>query len=638
MTGPLNPAAAPEGARGGQYVTVPAFAAPGHSSPSNTRTAPGSTVVYSPKGWRWEEAGDDYSKSVSKLTSATMEGAVRRIKSSMGEVFYIRGTEDTQPPFDGTAIGDTCRVQDAQTLNIVAEWRWNGDSWERMKVTSEQISNLDVGKLTAGSANIAELTARKIASDVGRFLEVTTDQLTVTGNASFVDATAHHVWTKIITAGVGEFEKIEAGMLAANSVTADNIRAGAVDGQVITGATIQTNAAPQRGLKIDDSGMQVYSQRGWKSLDINASSGDIIINGRIGRRDTWSETYFDDILWASTGTDVGRDGGKIGVGLLFDSFEDAWWPGALFVSKDSAAHPTLKVQAPLRKAFGNTKDTPRPYLALSSDGASIYTGSEGGSLWGSLTVNKYGFFVRTENSFLTANDTRFSYSKKDGLIFQIDYDTVTIKALKHVHTTNVGFYMTPTQAVMGWSGNAYWVDSGGVHMSGSKKFTMRVPGVTEQTGMWLSHSCTESPYDGIEYWENLVLDSEGRCTWELPDYVPWIASRKAPWVVLCTSGKATLEKTGYGRDAKPWKVHVEGEPGSEVSVLVKGARIVDTGQVDGSIEWVDYARRSPWELGLASQEDGRHDAQAHLLGGGYYGPALPPKEDKEKTSGPQQSG
>lgn len=638
MPGPRNLSEADPQARGGQYVTVPTFAAPGHSAPANTRDAPGSTVVYSPKGWRWEEAGDDYSKSVSKLTSATMEGAVRRIKSSMGEVYYIRGTEDTRPPFDGTAIGDTCRVQDAQTLNIVAEWRWNGASWERMKVTSEQISNLDVGKLTAGSANIAEITARKIASDVGRFLEITTDQLTVTGNASFVNATAHHVWSAIVTAQQGEFEQIKAGMLAANAVSADNIQVGALNGQVITGATIQTNASPNRGLKIDDSGMQVYSSRGWKSLDINSSTGDIIINGRIGRRDTWSETYFDDILWASSGTDISGSGSKIGVGLLFDSVEDAWWPGALYVSKDSEARPTLKVQAPLRKAFGNTKETPRPYLSLSSEGASIYSGSEGGSLWGSLAINKYGLSVRSGSSFLTMNDSRFSYNKTDGLIFQIDYDTVTIKALKHVHTTNIGFYMTPAQAVMGWAGNAYWVDSGGVHMSGTKKFTMRVPEVTERTGMWLSHSCTESPYDGIEYWENLTLDAEGKCTWELPDYVPWIASKKAPWMVLCTSGKATLEKTGYGREAAPWKVHVEGEPNSEVSVLVKGARIVDTAQSDGSIEWIDYARRTPWELGLTSQEDGEHDAQAHLLGGGYYGPALPSKEDKEKAYGTEQAG
>ena len=52
MAGPTKPFLAGAGARGGQYVTVPAFAAPGQSFPSNSRDAPGSTVVYSPKGWK----------------------------------------------------------------------------------------------------------------------------------------------------------------------------------------------------------------------------------------------------------------------------------------------------------------------------------------------------------------------------------------------------------------------------------------------------------------------------------------------------------------------------------------------------------------------------------------------------------
>lgn len=636
MTGPLNPSAAPEGARGGQYVTVPAFASPGHSAPENTRDAPGSTIVYSPKGWRWEEAGDDYSKTVSKLTSATMESAVRRIKSSMGEVYYIRGTEDTRPPFDGAAIGDTCRIQDAQTLNIVAEWRWNGNSWERMRVTSEQISNLDVGKLTAGAANIAEITARKIASDVGRFLEITTDQLTVTGNASFVNATAHHVWSAIVTAQQGEFEQIKAGMLAANAVTADNIQVGAIDGQVITGATIQTGKSTNRGLKLDDNGMRVYSPKGVETLNISAD-GNIMINGRLGLRDSWSETYFTNIVWTNN-ADESPSGAKTGVGLAFNSLEDAWWPGVISVDKDTEGRPSISIQAPLRKAYGNTNTTPRPHITLGSDTANIYVGSEGGGLYASMGMGKYGVNYRTGVSSFTVNDGGIRFSKNTTQVFWFDNDSTTLKPLKYADNLSMGFYQTSAHIVMSWNGNAYWADSSGIHMSGTKKFTMRVPGVTEKTGMWLSHSCTESPYDGIEYWENLTLDAEGKCTWELPDYVPQIASQKAPWMVLCTSGKARLEKTGYGQGAAPWKVHVEGEPNSEVSVLVKGARIVDTAQSDGSIEWIDYARRTPWELGLASQEDGEHDAQTYLLGGGYYGPALPSKEDKEKAYGTEQAG
>ena len=148
MAGPQNPSAADPKARGGQYVTSPGFASPGHSTPTSSRTAPDSTVVYSPKGWRWEEAGDDYSLAVSKMTGAAIESAVRRMRTTFGQVFYIKGDATTRPPFDGESVGDTCRVQDGITLDIVAEWRWTGSSWERMQVDNQQISNLDVGKLT----------------------------------------------------------------------------------------------------------------------------------------------------------------------------------------------------------------------------------------------------------------------------------------------------------------------------------------------------------------------------------------------------------------------------------------------------------------------------------------------------------
>lgn len=630
MPGPSKPFLAGDGGRGGQYVTVPAFAAPGHSSPSNSRTAEGSTVVFSPKGWRWTEAGDEYSKAVSRLTASTMEGAVRRMKTSFGEIYYIRGTADTLPPFDGKAVGDTVRVQDAITLNIVAEWSWAGDHWERMRVSGEQISNLDVGRLTAGSANISELAARKIAADIGRFLEVTTDQLTVTGNASFVNATAHHIWSKIVTSKDGEFERIRAGMLEANSVAASNIRAGALDGQIITGATLQTSKSVNRGMKIDQYGMRVYSPTGGTVFSVDASSGDVIIDGRLGRKDSWSEAYFGDIVWGNTDSDVSREGAKAGVGLFFRSLEDDWWDGALYLTKLNTGTPSLKMQAPLRKTPYNNVTTMRPYVLVSTDDITLWTGYESGERSTALKLNKLGFGLDSAHTTTTIDDEGIILNKKGRTLLCATKTIVWLRPEGAVGRNDTGFYVTPTHAGMGWARSAVWVNNSGVHMSGNKQFTMRVPERTEKTGMWLSHSSTESPYDGIEYWENLTLDAEGRCTWELPDYVPLIASQKAPWMVLSTSGKARLEKGGFGPGASAWKVHVEGEPNSEVSVLVKGARIVDTTGSHGEVEWVDFARRSPWELGPDSPEDykdsiGQGPAE-YLLGGGYYGPAQPPKE------------
>lgn len=630
MPGPTKPFLSPEGARGGQYVTVPAFASPGHSSPSNTRDAPGSTIVYSPKGWRWEEAGDDYSKTVSKLTSATMESAVRRIKTSMGEVFYIRGTVDTRPPFNGASVGDTCRVQDTQTLDIVAEWKWDGATWERMRVTSEQISNLDVGKLTAGAANIAEITARKIASDVGRFLEITTDQLTVTGNASFVNATAHHVWTEIVTAGRGEFEQIKAGMLAANSVNASNIQAGAIDGQVITGATIQTSRANKRGLKISDYGIQVYASNGWKALDIDAWSGDVSISGRLSRRDTWSEVWLNDVTSRDSGTDEHR-GFKYGCGLSFNSLEDDWWDGVIVVTKASTGDPSLRIQGPMPKKSGNVS----PYITVGTSAISMHTPAGDGS----FSFNSLGVNLQAKSVYWWMNDQGFSYGTKSDNTprFYLDRTFLDIKPFKSTATSGARIWADGSKIAMQFNqANQVWISSEGVHLTGNKQFAMRVPKASkERGGMWLTHSCTESPYDGLEYWENVTLDESGHATWVLPDYVPLIASAKAPWVVFASDGaRAELDRS----NPEEWRVNVAGTSGSTVAVLVKGARMIDHDtDENGEPIMRDYARESMWILpptGQASEggNGGMQGGEPYYeepatLGGNYYGPAPSPAQE-----------
>lgn len=618
MPGPLNPAAAPEGARGGQYVTVPAFASPGQSLPSNSRTAEGSTVVYSPKGWRWEEAGDEYSKSVSKLTAATMESAVRRIRTSLGTVLYIRGTSTTEPPFRGETLGDTVRVQDAQTLDIVAEWKWDGSSWERMRVTSEQISNLDVGKLTVGAANIAELTARKIAADVGRFLEITTDQLTVTGNASFVNATAHHVWTKIVTAGQGEFEKIKAGMLEANSVSASNLQAGAIDGQVITGATLQTERTYNRGLKLSSDGLRVYDSRGTSVLDVNAHTGAISISGHLSRRDSWSLVWFNDVISTRTGRDVGTDGSKWGCGLAFNSLEDNWGDGVVALLKDRSGDPSIRMQAPYAGLEGDV-----PYISVGTSYVTMYTPS-GDTL---LELKAGGMRLRAQDIYWWVNGGGFSYGTNS------DNKPRLYVGPNAVHIRPMGesrprFWGDRNSTTMEYTGShQVWINGSGVNITGGKKFSMRVPVLTaERGGLWLEHSCTESPYDGIEYWENVTLDEDGRYRWTLPDYVPRIASKKAPWVVFANEGaRGVLDRS----NPEEWHVDVTGTPGSVVAVLVKGARQIDH-YVDERGEPImrDHARESPWHIGAPTPPayaEGGVPEDDMALGGGLYGPVTKPE-------------
>lgn len=600
--------------------------------PAYDRSADGNTTVHSHKGWEWVESDNPFQKAAASLAQSTIEASIRRMRTVFGKVFYQKGNSTDKPDFPGETYGDTARIQDPSTLDIVAEWKWNGSDWERARVSGEQISNLDVGRLTAGSAAINDLAARRIAGDIGKFLQLTTDQLTVTGNASFVDLTAKHVWTRIINARSGEFEKIKAGMIAANAITADNIRAGAIDGQVITGASIQTDRQNNRGLKIDNSGMRAYSTTGWKSLDIDARTGEITINGSLGRQDSWSKVWFNDIVWAQTGTDVARSGAKIGCGLAFNSLEDDWEDGALFIQKDANTNePSITLQSAAKKGA-----EARPSLILGTQQASITVGPNGD--WGSLAISKYGFSSRVNASLFTFNDSGISYRKTNDNNFAylgLGRDFLSFATLGN---KNTGMWATSNGLEVAWRLNPHiYLDNSGIQMTGNKKFIMPVPRLTKERGMWLSHSCTESPYDGIEYWENLTLDEGGHASWALPDYVPRIASPKAPWVVFASgTASAALDRS----NPDEWVVRVSGDPGAAVDVLVKGARMVDFGDVDADGEPVlqDHSRMSRWSLppdlngGGAPGGDDPASEDDMTLPGTYYGPA-PKPEDWSNTNG-----
>lgn len=606
-----------------EYIQWPGPATfPGAATtPAYDRYANGNTTVHSHKGWEWVEVDSPYGKAAAALAQASIETAIQRASTVFGTVYYQRGNATDRPDFDGKAIGDTCRIQDPQTLNIVAEWRWNGTSWEKMQVSGEQVSNLDVGRLTAGSASINELAARKIAADTGRFLQLTTDQLTVTGNASFVDATARHVWAKVVSAPLGEFEQIKAGMIAANAISANNLQAGAVDGQVITGATIQTTRSSNRGMKISSDGMQVYSDSGWKSLDINARTGAISISGYISRQDSWSRVWFNDIISRDNGQDD-FNGYKHGCGLAFNSLEDDWWDGVISLNKSSTGDPSLSIQGPYPKQLGKAS----PYISVGTAAISMYTPQNNSS----FSFNNLGLHLQAQSVYWWMNDQGFSFGTKadDKPRLYIGKGFISIRTMDD---PNLRYWADRNTTTMQFT-NSYqvWIGSSGVNIVGGKKFSMRVPVLSDQRGgLWLEHSCTESPYDGIEYWENVDLDSSGRARWTLPDYVPRIASRKAPWVVFASDGaRAVLDRS----DPEEWHVDVTGAPSSTVAVLVKGARMIDVGPRDGEPVMRDYGRESPWHLGPPPAPigpDGSVEEDSMTMGQGLYGPAPNPEGDNQ---------
>ena len=86
-------------------------------------------------------------------------------------------------------------------------------------------------------------------------------------------------------------------------------------------------------------------------------------------------------------------------------------------------------------------------------------------------------------------------------------------------------------------------------------------------GRMLLHSCTESPWPGVEYWDTATVGEDGTVEVALPDYFNALHRPDLPLAVLCSGpGSPWATRVSMGR----FTVH--GEPGTTVSWLVKAVR------------------------------------------------------------------
>lgn len=88
---------------------------------------------------------------------------------------------------------------------VIGQWQQTaasttGSTWTVRELRSEVIANLDVGKLTAGSADIVTVVAQKIAASTAAFQTVDVNNLFVTGTSTVATQVAQAIWAAKITA------------------------------------------------------------------------------------------------------------------------------------------------------------------------------------------------------------------------------------------------------------------------------------------------------------------------------------------------------------------------------------------------------------------------------------------------------
>ena len=105
---------------------------------------------------------------------------------------YIPWPGPGMPTGERTNPGGNKTAPDTKIVHGRYGWEWTEDE---SQATSDVKAAVDAAK------------------GIQRFINISTDQLTVTGTAFINEAIIQKIWTRIITAKEGEFGKLKAGMI-----------------------------------------------------------------------------------------------------------------------------------------------------------------------------------------------------------------------------------------------------------------------------------------------------------------------------------------------------------------------------------------------------------------------------------------
>ena len=469
---------------------------------------------------------------------------------------YIPWPGAGMPPGERTNPGGNKTAPDSKVVHGRYGWEWTEDD-------SQAVSDVKA--------------AVDAAKGIQRFINISTDQLTVTGTAFINEAIIQKIWTRIITAKEGEFGKLKAGMIEAHRVVADEVKAGAIDGMTITGALFQTKKYGQYPrISISSDGMYVWDKNNRNTLSIN-NDGTIWLDGQVGINDSWSWARFVDLFANETGKDVGGDGRRVGVGIEFQRTNNPYpKSGNITILESKEGMPRIEIQAPSLDANG----TP-PYIALSKNGIYLagdknwlYVDSEG--VWGGaggkgvLWCGRNEFFLRSAQYASSVFGFRGNPSN---IKMSWDSDCFIRAYTDGTRSQTINIQSHNSRVVVSQNAN----EAGNyIHMSantwvharfGANNKTFIIEHPLDPYGKMLLHSCTESPWPGVEYWDTTAVGPDGTVDVVLPDYFNALHRPDLPLAVLCS-----------GPDS-PWatRVHmgrftVHGTPGSTVSWLVKAVR------------------------------------------------------------------
>jgi hypothetical protein len=213
------------------------------------------------------------------------------------------GTSDNDPHYRWTGAPHASTSEQylpeigSGAWNIIEQYQYTPDGWTQVELSHEVIATVDLGKAT-----------------------------------------------------VGELDGIR---IMANTIGAETLTADAIDGKVITGATIRSAASGARTL-MSTSGFEAYDNAGKRTFFASASTGSVSMTGELYTGAPGSErVVLDNSLWTSvqitdpdTGAVTNAPGAGVRIGVSSSSGAD------IYHAATTSSSGRYVDQAVLRGPFG----------------------------------------------------------------------------------------------------------------------------------------------------------------------------------------------------------------------------------------------------------------------------------------------
>lgn len=245
------------------------------------------------------------------------------------------GVAELTAPFVASSVGTTVIEQGAITTGKLA-----ADVLEvgNLKAGTAAIAEAVVAKIAAqtasiqqadvknlfvtGTSSLSNVVAERIAAETAKFIELEVGNL-VAGTGTMDTATINKLFADVVVASMAQAEQfIGENAILTDSITApkivaseelwakiaefvkiraEHIEADAIDGMVITGATIRSAATGSR-VQLSASGIESYNDANERTFYAEASSGNVYMVGSFYSNDVGQpRVEIDNDDWADIG-------------------------------------------------------------------------------------------------------------------------------------------------------------------------------------------------------------------------------------------------------------------------------------------------------------------------------------------------